>query len=1228
MDSSCDKLFAFTKNFISGESRASGPKVKVERREEVTSSGRDVKRSCRSPQSPVPAKKSKIQMSQENGDSRNVRTQSLKTEVNFEELCDVSKCDEQQQIVKNKQEGVMTSSDFPFLPNHADGLKAMTDAASLNAAQKLLMDAMLRQQKQFYEQCTNSWVNVQRSDNNCLSKSKAERYRWCVQGTNQKTSQAPVSSQSHVSNLKKSATLAGTGVAPVQDKLYSTVFTGASKFHCRDCGSQFNTLVELTVHMNKTGHFRDMNVGEKAKTQEDSNLANVNKAKKKHSLLEEDPQSEKVLTCMGCGHLFESLQDLSVHMMKTKHYENVPSLRMWSQKHDAGNDNNIKKKALPNQAVFPKKHEMGPSFPMDPAAIQQSMYLPSLMGGINNQAAAYASLLYSNPWLSASVPPAFFPSVFPGGSGLPYLFGFPPSGMFPGSFTSPPVSTATADDLAKIKCIYCKETFANLQALTEHMKSSLPCLESAYKHGYPGPSNSNLSSLPQNENPMGVSPSPKPGAVLSNVIQNNPKWASRSSSANGSLSNHKSDQSNSPFIQDVKKSDACPAASFDFIKSLESTIQSAISKVEVPKLSKKPQTSTGSLHLYENSTPAFSPFSSSLRSEFSSIEKSTSVASTSNASDKRSVVSSFINSGSSRLKSLSNDVISSSEPQAPGCVSAPAVFLEDPKKRDENLGKVDAPLDLTLKKDTATKSSSSSTSSKASTDMSFHSDSAKNGLSSKLFESSLIPKSSSSNGCEIISAYTGTEPIKNPLQSLHDNMQSLFSYMKPKIEVAMNALPTKSVSPVAPLPCRSSSDFYFSSGVIGSVENASDPLKEIQKIVNSANLETSRSPTNGLPTSKESGNRKISSGSFSLEEQTPKLSSLLNDLVVPRDEAPSFANPIQMMQDLVEKNLNSNSRGGNKRKISSSPPVDLHYAANGSVSSQATNPQKRVEADKGLDERYAITSVASALLSLKSLGSTWPPSSNTSDMPSKRHCAAGQSTNLETAAGTASLHSDCDLSIEQAFITSLPSTSLNISTIVRSLEASEMQITTLARESRQSVDDVKTWLRRQSDEYRSRGRFSFVRATHHSDSLEFICSRCDVTFLKASGLANHVEKHLEDAVSLNGISSNADPSGKDDVTSRDVVMTSPNGNGERIHFQGAMCIGPYSERFRLPSYGTPCVSSATSPIQNGHSPVRNYVTASSPSPDDVIPIKRIRHHPHSRCADEIAKTDDVIQVTS
>ncbi|CDQ73760.1 unnamed protein product [Oncorhynchus mykiss] len=40
--------------------------------------------------------------------------------------------------------------------------------------------------------------------------------------------------------------------------------------------------------------------------------------------MEGKEDAAKVLKCMYCGHSFESLQDLSVHMIKTKHYQKVP----------------------------------------------------------------------------------------------------------------------------------------------------------------------------------------------------------------------------------------------------------------------------------------------------------------------------------------------------------------------------------------------------------------------------------------------------------------------------------------------------------------------------------------------------------------------------------------------------------------------------------------------------------------------------------------------------------------------------------------------------------------------------------------------------------------------------------------------------------------------------------------------------------------------------------------
>ncbi|XP_036086035.1 teashirt homolog 1 [Rousettus aegyptiacus] len=104
------------------------------------------------------------------------------------------------------------------------------------------------------------------------------------------------------------------------NKLYGSVFTGASKFRCRDCSAAYDTLVELTVHMNETGHYRDDN------RDKDAEKAKRWSKPRKRSLLEMEGKedAQKVLKCMYCGHSFESLQDLSVHMIKTKHYQKVP----------------------------------------------------------------------------------------------------------------------------------------------------------------------------------------------------------------------------------------------------------------------------------------------------------------------------------------------------------------------------------------------------------------------------------------------------------------------------------------------------------------------------------------------------------------------------------------------------------------------------------------------------------------------------------------------------------------------------------------------------------------------------------------------------------------------------------------------------------------------------------------------------------------------------------------
>uniref|UniRef100_A0A4W4HGU3 C2H2-type domain-containing protein n=1 Tax=Electrophorus electricus TaxID=8005 RepID=A0A4W4HGU3_ELEEL len=103
-------------------------------------------------------------------------------------------------------------------------------------------------------------------------------------------------------------------------KACGAVFTGASRFRCKDCSAAYDTLVELTVHMNKSGHYQDDNHSKQG-------IASTSSSKsRKRNLqdMEGKEDAQKVLKCMFCGHSFDSLQDLSVHMIKTKHYQKVP----------------------------------------------------------------------------------------------------------------------------------------------------------------------------------------------------------------------------------------------------------------------------------------------------------------------------------------------------------------------------------------------------------------------------------------------------------------------------------------------------------------------------------------------------------------------------------------------------------------------------------------------------------------------------------------------------------------------------------------------------------------------------------------------------------------------------------------------------------------------------------------------------------------------------------------
>ncbi|XP_034392359.1 teashirt homolog 2 isoform X2 [Cyclopterus lumpus] len=99
-----------------------------------------------------------------------------------------------------------------------------------------------------------------------------------------------------------------------------SVFTGASRFRCKDCSAAYDTLVDLTIHMSKSGHYQDNNHSKQSNSSGSSSKAR----KRNFQDMEGKEDAQKVLKCMFCGHSFESLQDLSVHMIKTKHYQKVP----------------------------------------------------------------------------------------------------------------------------------------------------------------------------------------------------------------------------------------------------------------------------------------------------------------------------------------------------------------------------------------------------------------------------------------------------------------------------------------------------------------------------------------------------------------------------------------------------------------------------------------------------------------------------------------------------------------------------------------------------------------------------------------------------------------------------------------------------------------------------------------------------------------------------------------
>ncbi|XP_029910339.1 teashirt homolog 3 [Myripristis murdjan] len=156
--------------------------------------------------------------------------------------------------------------------------------------------------------------NSTSSSSSCSSSS----YDWHQSAVAKTLQQHP--SQSQHSTQSEHSLFSTVQLHRQNPRLFGSIFTGASKFRCKGCSAAYDTLVELTVHMNDTGHYRDDN-----QDRAGSGAKRWSKPRKRSLLeMEGKEDAQKVLKCMYCGHSFESLQDLSVHMIKTKHYQKVP----------------------------------------------------------------------------------------------------------------------------------------------------------------------------------------------------------------------------------------------------------------------------------------------------------------------------------------------------------------------------------------------------------------------------------------------------------------------------------------------------------------------------------------------------------------------------------------------------------------------------------------------------------------------------------------------------------------------------------------------------------------------------------------------------------------------------------------------------------------------------------------------------------------------------------------
>uniref|UniRef100_A0A667WZV2 Teashirt zinc finger homeobox 3b n=1 Tax=Myripristis murdjan TaxID=586833 RepID=A0A667WZV2_9TELE len=352
-------------------------------------------------------------------------------------------------------------------------------------------------------------------------------------------------------------------------KLYGSIFTGASKFRCKDCSAAYDTLVELTVHMNETGHYRDDN------HEADGEGTKRWSKPRKRSLLEMEGKedAQKVLKCMYCGHSFESLQDLSVHMIKTKHYQKVP----------------LKEPVTPVAAKIISSARKRAPIELD---------IPSSPDSNGGTTPKPTSLSDSNDILQKASNPYITPNN---------RYGHQNGASYAWQFESRKSQI--------LKCMECGSSHDTLQELTAHMMVTghfIKVTNSAIKKGKPimessAPAPTSISSAEEKVQSVPLaatafSPPPAPVPPPTSIspatmaveikkeekeeectkesITNNSNNINKDKKAGGEEDEEKFDISSKYTYLTEEDLDENPKGGFDILKSLENTVTSAINKAQ------------------------------------------------------------------------------------------------------------------------------------------------------------------------------------------------------------------------------------------------------------------------------------------------------------------------------------------------------------------------------------------------------------------------------------------------------------------------------------------------------------------------------------------------------------------------------------------------------------------------------------------------------------------------